>query len=135
MNQLSEEERAEIQRAKEAEAYKDLGNKAYKDKQFEEALRHYDQAIVLNPREMTYYTNKAAVYFEMKEYDICIAHCDEAIKLKELGHYDYQKLAKAWVRKANALNKQEKFDEAIQAYDEAMLEHNDNSYKLAQKEI
>lgn len=29
---------------------------------------------------MTYYTNKAAVYFEMKEYDKCIEECDRAIK-------------------------------------------------------
>jgi len=84
---------------------------------------------------MTYYTNKAAVCFEMKEYDRCISHCDEAIALKELGGYDYKKLAKAWARKGNALGKQHKFDEAIYAYDQAQLEHSDNAYKLALKDI
>ncbi len=62
---------------------------------------------------MTYYTNKAAVYFEMQDYDSCVAECDRAIKLKELGGYDYVKLAKAWARKANAYAKQNLFDDAI----------------------
>jgi stress-induced-phosphoprotein 1 len=62
---------------------------------------------------MTYHTNKAAVFFEMQDYETCMAECDEAIKLKELGGYDYVKLAKAWARKANAYAKQKMFDEAI----------------------
>lgn len=135
INHMSEEEKEQIRKAKEAEMYKDLGNKAYKDKNFELAIKHYDSAIALNPSDMTYYTNKAAVYMEMKDFDTCIALCDEAIKQKELGNYDYQKLAKAWARKANALAKQQRFDDAIQAYDCAMIEHNDNAYKLAQKDI
>jgi stress-induced-phosphoprotein 1 len=84
---------------------------------------------------MSYLTNKAAVYFELKNYEACIASCDEAINLKELGSYDYVKLAKAWARKANALAKLQRFEESIAAYDAAMLEHNDNNYKLAQKDV
>ena len=67
----------------------------------------------------------------MKEYDTCIENCDVAIKIAAEGYYDYQKLAKAWARKANALTKKEMFDEAITAYDKALVEHNDHAYKLA----
>ena len=96
MNAMSEEERMQVEKAKEAEEWKNKGNQAYKDKQFQDAINYYDQAINCNPSELTYYTNKAAVYFEMKEYDTCIELCNVAIKIAAEGYYDYQKLAKAW---------------------------------------
>lgn len=71
----------------------------------------------------------------MKEYDICIELCDVAIKIAAEGYYDYQKLAKAWARKANALAKKGLFDESIAAYDKAMVEHSDHAYKLAQRDV
>ena len=40
-------------------AAKEKGNAAYKSKQFEEALKHYEEAISLDPNDMTYYNNKA----------------------------------------------------------------------------
>ncbi len=51
---------------------------------------------------MTYHNNKAAVYFEMKDYEKCIAECDVAIELSKGSNYDYVKLGKAIARKANA---------------------------------
>ena len=38
---------------------KDLGNTAYKNKEFEAALEHYGKAIQLDPTNITFYTNKA----------------------------------------------------------------------------
>jgi len=67
----------------------------------------------------------------MKEYDTCIELCDVAIKIAAESYYDYQKLAKAWAWKANALAKKGMYDESIAAYDNAMVEHNDHIYKLA----
>ena len=37
---------------------KELGNKAYKSKKFKEAIKHYDEAIVLDPTDITFYNNK-----------------------------------------------------------------------------
>lgn len=31
------------------------------------------------PEELVFYSNKAAVYFEMKDFDKCIEACDNAI--------------------------------------------------------
>ena len=56
----------------------------------------------MNPKEMTFYTNLAAVYFEQGEYDKVIEECEKAVKLSKEGSYDYTKLGKALVRKANA---------------------------------
>lgn len=41
---------------------KDLGNAAYKNKDFENALKHYDQALQHDPTNMTYMSNQAGLY-------------------------------------------------------------------------
>lgn len=51
------------------------------------------------------------------------------------GGYDFQKLGKAMARKANALFKQDKLEESIQQYREAMLEFNDYNIKEAMKKV
>jgi hypothetical protein len=56
----------------------------------------------LNENEVTYHNNKAAVFFEMKDYEKCIAECDVAIEKSKGSNYDYAKLGKAIARKANA---------------------------------
>jgi stress-induced-phosphoprotein 1 len=40
------------------------GNEYYKKKDFARALELYQAAIELNPTELLYYTNMAAVYIE-----------------------------------------------------------------------
>lgn len=41
---------------------KERGNEFYKKKQFEEALKHYDEAISFDPTDMTFYNNKAGTW-------------------------------------------------------------------------
>jgi stress-induced-phosphoprotein 1 len=78
---------------------------------------------------MTYYTNKAAVYMEMKNFEKCIEECDNAIKKSQEGYYDYAKMGKALARKANAMLAQNKFDEAIDLFKSSLLENNDPNVK------
>jgi len=61
---------------KQAEDLKAKGNEFYKKKDFENALKFYQEAIDKDPQEITFYSNKAAVYFEMKKFDDCIEACD-----------------------------------------------------------
>ena len=42
-----------------ADEEKGKGNDAYKKKDFETALNHYNKASELDPKNMTYYTNRA----------------------------------------------------------------------------
>ena len=44
-----------------AEKEKELGNEAYKKKDFEAALKHYDKAAELDPANITYLTNKSGL--------------------------------------------------------------------------
>ena len=126
---LPEEEKAKRQAKKEAEAFKVEGNDAYKKKDFELALKKYQEAINLDDTDLTYYTNKAAVFFEQKNYDQCIEECDLAIQKSKEGNYDYVKLGKALSRKANAKLAQGHFEEAIELYKSSLLENNDGNVR------
>ena len=86
---LPEEERAALQRTRDAEAKKLEGNTAYKAKDFPNAIRLYSEAIELNPKEFTFYSNLAAVFFEMGEYDQAIEQCDKVIEMSKAGNYDF----------------------------------------------
>merc|ERR1712004_156693 len=117
---LPEGERATIQRGRDADAKKLQGNEFYKKKDFPNAVKLYSEAIELNPKEFTYYSNLAAVYFEMGEYDKVIEQCDRPIAMAKEGPYDFVKLGKAMARKANALFKKDMLEESIALYPEAL---------------
>ena len=76
---MPSEERQKLQKIKDAEVKKQEGNEFYKKKDFAKALELYTAAIELNPNELLYYTNMAAVYIEQKKFDQAIAQCDTAI--------------------------------------------------------
>ena len=102
---------------------KELGNAAYKAKDFPTALAHYDKAIELDPEEISFLTNKAAVFFEQAEYDACVETCDAAIEKGRELRVDYKVVARAMTRKGNALVKQDKLEEAVEVYSKSLMEH------------
>jgi len=73
---LPQDQKDKINTKKEAEAIKAEGNQVYKARKFEEALAIYQKAIDKCPWEPTFYSNKAACWFEMKKFDKCIEECD-----------------------------------------------------------
>lgn len=74
--EVDEELEAERAQKRAAVAEKDKGNAFYKQRKFDEALACYDRAIELDPDNFAFYTNKAAVFFEQKDYDNCIETCE-----------------------------------------------------------
>ena len=97
------EERKKIQDRKDAEALKAKGNEFYKAKKLDEALDFYQQAIDKLPEEPIFNSNKAAVWFEKKNFEKCVAECEEGLSKCKGENYDYQKTGKLMARKANAL--------------------------------
>ncbi|KAF9192104.1 Hsp90 cochaperone [Haplosporangium sp. Z 11] len=108
---------------KEALKFKDLGNVSYKARKFEEALEHYAKAWELDSTNVSILTNKAAVYFEMGNFDECIKTCEEAIEVGREHRADYKLIAKALGRIGNAYAKQDKLSEAIKYYGKSLAEH------------
>mmetsp|Transcript_17534 Transcript_17534/g.24729 ORF Transcript_17534/g.24729 Transcript_17534/m.24729 type:complete len:589 (-) Transcript_17534:83-1849(-) len=119
---LSEEELSRKENAKKAVAAKEKGNVLYKEKQFEEALASYDEAITLDPTNMTFISNKAAVYFTMKNYDKCIEACMQAVEVGKENRADFEDRAKALTRCAKAYHKKGDLHNAIEMCKSSQLE-------------
>ena len=117
------EKEAEAKQSSPAQTEKQLGNNAYKSRQFDTALAHYEKAWELDSTDITFLDNKAAVLFEMGKYDDCIATCEEAVDKGRELRADYQLIARAFGRAGNAYMKKEEIDNAIKFYQKSMSEH------------
>jgi len=104
---------------------KEKGNDLYKKKQFDEALAAYNEAIALDPTNMTFLNNKAAVYFTMKKYDECIAACNEAFEVGKANRAPFEERAKTLTRAAKAYQKKGDLGAAIDMCQKSLLEHHD----------
>ncbi|CAI9775537.1 unnamed protein product [Fraxinus pennsylvanica] len=120
---LSEEKRRKDQAQKEKEA----GNAAYKKKDFETAIQHYTKAIELDDEDISFLTNRAAVYLEMGKYEDCIKDCDKAVERGRELRSDFKMIARALTRKGSALVKMVKcskdYEPAIETFQKALTEH------------
>lgn len=114
---------------------KKLGNEAYKKKCFEEALQHYNKAIELDSTEIVYLLNIAAVYFEQKEYQKCIAQCEKAIEVGRENRADFKLIAKAFTRIGHAYKKMENWKQAKVYYEKSMSEHRTPEIKTLLSDI
>jgi len=106
-----------------AKREKDLGNAAYKKKDFTTALAHYNKAIEHDPTDITFYTNIAAVHFECKDFRQCIADCEKAIEVGRENRADYKLIAKAFARIGNSYKKLGEFKQAKTFFEKSLSEH------------
>lgn len=110
---------AQISALKEKEA----GNTAYKKKDFETALTHYSKAIELDPTDMTFLNNKAAVFFEQQKYQECISTCEKAVEVGRENRADFKLIAKAFTRTGNAYKALKDYGKAKMFYEKSLSEH------------
>ncbi|KAJ2782428.1 Hsp90 cochaperone [Coemansia interrupta] len=120
---LTEEEKEAAAKKKQAADAKNLGNNAYKARQFEEALEHYSKAIELDQTDITFWNNKAAVYFEMGKYEECIETAQQAVETGREYRAEYKHIAKALGRIGTAYSKLDNIPKAIEYYNRSLTEH------------
>ncbi|KAH8403046.1 hypothetical protein KR222_003746, partial [Zaprionus bogoriensis] len=128
---MNEEERKKYFAKKE----KELGNAAYKKKDFETALKHYNAAIEHDPTDITFHNNIAAVYFERKEYEACIKQCEKGIEVGRENRADFKLIAKSLARIGNTYRKLENYKQAKFYYEKAMSEHRTPEIKTSLSEV
>ncbi|XP_011300821.1 stress-induced-phosphoprotein 1 [Fopius arisanus] len=120
---------------REALVEKQKGNESYKKKDFDNALVHYNKAIELDPTEITYLLNIAAVYFEQKEYLKCIEQCEKAIEVGRENRADFKLIAKAFTRIGNAHKRMGNLKQAKVFYEKSMSEHRTPDIKTLLSDI
>jgi len=121
--ELTEEEKEKKNKREESDKEKQLGNAAYKKKDFETALTHYAKAYEIDDTNIAVLTNKAAVLYEMGNYDECIKICEDAVDHGREIFADFKLIARAFHRIGNAYNKKGDFDSAIKYYNKSLAEH------------
>ncbi|KAF8692985.1 hypothetical protein HU200_039353 [Digitaria exilis] len=143
---LTDEEKERKERKAAAQKEKEAGNAAYKKKDFDTAIQHYTKALELDDEDISYLTNRAAVYIEMGKYDECIKDCDKAVERGRELRADFKMISRALTRKGTALVKLAKsskdFDVAIETFQKALTEHRNpdtlkklNEAERAKKEL
>lgn len=118
---LSKEEYAEIAKGK--------GNIAYREKQWPKAINLYTEAIKLNEKNATYYSNRAAVYLELGSYLQAEADCNKAISIDK-------KNVKSYLRRGTAREMLGFYKEAMEDFRYALvLEPTNKTANLATNRI
>ena len=105
-----------------SEELKDKGNQLYVQKQYKEAIVAYTEAINQSPEIATYYTNRAAAYLMVLEYNNALNDCNKAISIDKNN-------AKAYFRSATALKGLGKLDAAINILNEGLNYDNSDNAK------
>jgi len=116
-------------------AHKAKGNAAYKKRDFDAALKHYDDAISADPGDVTYRNNKCAVHFEKKDYDAVLTEGREAIKVGREHRADYELVHKIYVRMGKARMKQGDLEGALEEFNNAQVEHRDKATERLVKNL
>ena len=102
---------------------KELGNNAYKARNFEEALKLYEEAFDKDPTNVSILNNKAAVYFEQGDFDACIKACEEAVEKGRELFVDFHVIAKSYARMGSAFLKKDDLEAAITFFQKSLTEH------------
>lgn len=103
-----------ISKEESAEIAKEKGNIAYKEKQWQKAINLYSEAIKLNEKNATYYSNRAAAYLEQGSYLQAEADCNKAISIDK-------KNVKSYLRRGTARENLGYYKEAMEDFRYALV--------------
>ncbi|KAI0637715.1 putative stress-induced protein STI1 [Trametes polyzona] len=115
------DEDAEVR--KEAEGEKKKGADAYKNRDFDTAIAHFQKAWDVYPKDITFLTNLAAAYFEKGDFDKCIETCEKAVEQGREIHADFKLIAKAYGRIGSAYQRKGDLPTAIKFFNKSLTEH------------
>jgi len=116
-----------------AESYKEKGNEEFKKGNYEKAIEYYTYACEIDPKNHIYYTNRSNCQAQLKKWDKSLKDAEKAIACKS----DWEK---GYYRKGLALFNLGRFQEAMDAYEQAIrLQPSNDDFKkqfdLAKKEL
>lgn len=69
---------------------KDQGNRMFSARKYDDAINCYTKAIIKNPTNATYFTNRALCYLKLKKWDLSCQDCRRALDMDQnmvKGHF------------------------------------------------
>lgn len=69
---------------------KDQGNRMFSTRKYDDAINCYTKAIIKNPTNATYFTNRALCYLKLKKWDLSCQDCRRALDMDQnmvKGHF------------------------------------------------
>ncbi|XP_020205622.1 TPR repeat-containing thioredoxin TTL1 [Cajanus cajan] len=120
------------------EMLKSMGNEAYKQGRFEEALVLYDRAIARDSNKATYHCNKSAALIGLGRLQEAIIECEESIKLDPSYVRAHNRLATIYFRlgeveKALDCNESALYADSVLAFQAQALKNHLNKCIEARK--
>jgi len=101
-------------------AEKELGNQCFKKGDFPAAIKHYSEAILRNPSDHKIFSNRAACYSKLAEFNLGLKDCDECIRLDP-------SFIKGYIRKAKIQMGLKQHSKAEESYRQALEIDSSNS--------
>jgi stress-induced-phosphoprotein 1 len=98
---------------------KEKGNEFFKQQKFPEAIASYTEALRRNPKDHVLYSNRAAAYTKLGEFNYAMKDCDESLALNP-------NFVKSYIRKANLEVVTKQYHKAIETFDKALKIEPDN---------
>jgi len=108
-----------------AQECKTKGNKEFEKGNNAEAVKWYTKAIEWDPSDHVLYSNRAAAYLAINQFEKTIQDCDESIRIKS----DW---SKGYYRKGCALLSLKRYDEAISTFNSG-LKYDPNNEEMKKR--
>lgn len=114
--------------AKTAEELKELGNKAFGSKDYETAIKHYSDAIRLDPKNHVFFSNRSASYASLQQNEMAANDAKECIRLDPT-------FVKGYYRLVTALIALKEYDQAASTIKQGLAVDPENSQLTKQQRM
>uniref|UniRef100_A0A8C1BXE5 Serine/threonine-protein phosphatase n=2 Tax=Cyprinus carpio TaxID=7962 RepID=A0A8C1BXE5_CYPCA len=119
---------AEEERNASAEKLKEKANNYFKDKDYENAIKYYTEALELNPSNAIYYSNRSLAYLRTECYGYALGDATRALELDK-------NYIKGYYRRATSNMALGKFKAALKDYETVVrVRPNDKDAKMKYQE-
>ncbi|KAL6780157.1 hypothetical protein ACKKBF_B14230 [Auxenochlorella protothecoides x Auxenochlorella symbiontica] len=93
---------------------KEKGNRAFNEGKFDEAARHFQECVVLCPRDEVFWSNLSAARASLKDWPAASAAAETAIGLKPRWAKAHARLAAAYTGQEDHVRALERYERALQ---------------------